>query len=79
LEIFKFNDLTTYYYMTGTSHATQNRIVITAVGDTTCSDDAKRTFQNIVNENPDVNLFLGDSSYSMDATCFIDLFKSFNG
>jgi predicted phosphohydrolase len=62
--------------MTGTS---QNRIVITTVGDTTCSDNAKETFQNIVNENPDVNLFLGDSSYSMDATCFIDIFKSFNG
>jgi predicted phosphohydrolase len=65
--------------MNGSSPVTQNRIVITTVGDTTCSDNAKETFQNIVNENPDVNLFLGDSSYSMDATCFIDIFKSFNG
>jgi hypothetical protein len=38
--------------MNGASPATQNRIVITAVGDTTCSDDAKKTFQNIVNEIP---------------------------
>jgi predicted phosphodiesterase len=53
--------------------------LITAVGDTTCSDDAKKTFKNIVNEDPDINLFLGDSSYQLDATCFIDIFNSFTG
>jgi predicted phosphodiesterase len=58
---------------------TQEELLITAVGDTTCSDDAKRTFQNIVNEKPHINLFLGDSSYEFDATCFIDIFKSFDG
>jgi predicted phosphodiesterase len=57
----------------------QNRIIISAVGDTTCSNNAKITFQNIVNENPDVNLFLGDSSYEHDAKCFINLFETFNG
>jgi predicted phosphodiesterase len=57
----------------------QSRIVVTAVGDTTCSNDAKISFQNIVNENPDVNLFLGDSSYEHDAKCFIDIFESFQG
>jgi predicted phosphodiesterase len=61
------------------TNATQKRILITAVGDTTCSEDAKRTFQNMVNENPDVNLFLGDSSYKRDALCFIDIIKSYNG
>jgi hypothetical protein len=38
----------------------QEEFLITAVGDTTCSDDAKKTFQNIANEKPDVNLFLGE-------------------
>jgi predicted phosphodiesterase len=61
------------------SNMTSARILVTAVGDTTCSDDAKRTFKNIVNENPDVNLFLGDSSYEENAICFIDIIKSFNG
>src|SRR3954471_22009890 len=61
------------------SKTTLNRILITAVGDTSCSNDAKRTFQNTVNENPDVNLFLGDSSYEGDAICFIDIIKSHNG
>jgi predicted phosphodiesterase len=58
---------------------TQKEILITAVGDTTCSDDAKRTFRNIVTEEPDINLFLGDSSYQFDAICFINIFKLFNG
>jgi predicted phosphodiesterase len=58
---------------------TQKEILITAVGDTTCSDDAKRTFQNIVTEQPYINLFLGDSSYQYDAICFINIYKSFNG
>ena len=61
------------------SNNTLKKIKLSVVGDTSCSDNAKKTFQNIVNENPDVNLFLGDSSYEDDATCFIDLFKSFNG
>jgi predicted phosphodiesterase len=61
------------------TNTTQKKLLITAVGDTTCSDDAKRTFQNMVNENPDINLFLGDSSYDFDATCFIDIFKTFDG
>ena len=61
------------------SETTLNRILITAVGDTACNDDAKLTFQNIVNENPDLNLFLGDSSYEKDAICFIDIIKSHNG
>ncbi|HEY6536546.1 MAG TPA: metallophosphoesterase [Candidatus Nitrosocosmicus sp.] len=61
------------------SDNTLKKIKLSVVGDTSCSDNAKKTFQNIVNENPDVNLFLGDSSYEDDATCFIDLFKSFNG
>lgn len=61
------------------SETTLNRILITAVGDTACDDDAKRTFQNIVNENPDVNLFLGDSSYKENAICFIDIIKSHSG
>jgi predicted phosphodiesterase len=58
---------------------TQQEILITAVGDTTCSDDANRTFQNIAAEKPHINLFLGDSSYQLDATCFINIFKSING
>jgi len=58
---------------------TLNRILITAVGDISCSNDAKRTFQSTVNENPDVNLFLGDSSYEGNAICFIDIIKSHNG
>lgn len=37
---------------------TQNRITISAMGDTSCSNNAKITFQTIVNENPEVNLFL---------------------
>jgi predicted phosphodiesterase len=57
---------------------TQEELLITAVGDTTCSDDAKKTFQNLVSEKPNINLFLGDSSYERDATCFIDIFKSFD-
>jgi hypothetical protein len=43
-----------------------NCILITAVGDNTCSGDAKKTFNNILNEDPDINLFLGDSSYQLD-------------
>jgi predicted phosphodiesterase len=61
------------------SDNTQEELLITAVGDTTCSDDAKRTFQKIVSEKPHINLFLGDSSYELDATCFIDIFRSYNG
>ena len=65
--------------MTNQSNNAYKRTTITAVGDMTCSDDAKKTFQNMVNEKPDVNLFLGDSSYELDATCFIDIFRSFAG
>jgi predicted phosphodiesterase len=61
------------------SDGKQEELLITAVGDTTCSDDARRTFQSVVNEEPHLNLFLGDSAYEHDATCFIDIFKSFNG
>lgn len=57
----------------------QQNVLITAVGDTTCSDDAKKTFKKIVNEHPHINLFLGDSSYQFDAVCFIDIFNSFTG
>jgi predicted phosphodiesterase len=57
----------------------QEEFLITAVGDTTCSNDARSTIQNITNEAPHLNLFLGDSAYEHDATCFIDIFKSFNG
>jgi|SRR6476620_1654173 len=54
-------------------------ILITAVGDTTCSDDAKRTFKSIVEEESHINLFLGDSSYQLDAICFVNIFKAFEG
>jgi len=57
----------------------QEEFLITAVGDTSCSNDARSTVQNITNEGPHLNLFLGDSAYEDDATCFIDIFKSFNG
>lgn len=53
------------------SDNTHRGVLITAIGDTTCSDDAKKTFNKIVGEKPDANLFL--------ASCFIDIFKSFNG
>jgi predicted phosphodiesterase len=65
--------------LTDLSDSIQQDLLITAAGDTTCSDDAKKTFKNMVNENPDINLFLGDSSYQFDATCFIDIFNSFTG
>ena len=57
----------------------QEEFLITAVGDTKCGDNARRTFQNIVREGPHLNLFLGDSAYEHDATCFIDIFRSLNG
>lgn len=56
-----------------------DELLITAVGDTMCGDNAQRTLHNIVKEGPHLNLFLGDSAYEHDATCFIDIFKSFNG
>ena len=45
----------------------QSRVIVAAEGDTTCSNNAKITLQNIANENPDVNIFLGDSSYKDNA------------
>lgn len=61
------------------THNVQEELLITAVGDTMYGDDAKRTFRNIVREEPHLNLFLGDSAYEHDATRFIDVFRSFNG
>ena len=58
---------------------TQEEILITAVGDTKCGVDARTTLHNIASEEPHLNLFLGDSAYEHDATCFIDIFKSFLG
>ncbi len=63
----------------------QRKVVVTAVGDTTCDENAKKTFKNISNEKPDVNLFLGDSSYfdpdhptePKYAECFIRMLESF--
>ena len=65
----------------------QKRIVVTAVGDTTCSEVARMTFRNITNEKSDVNLFFGYSSYwdpdnptnPKYAECFVDMIKSFYG
>ena len=55
------------------------KVLITAVGDTTCSDDAKRTFENIAKLNPSINLFLGDSSYDNNsAKCFTDIISENN-
>jgi predicted phosphodiesterase len=58
---------------------TQEEFLITAVGDTKCGADARMTLQNIVGEEPHLNMFLGDSAYEHDATCFIDIFKTFGG
>ena len=57
----------------------QQDILFTAVGDTSCSEDTKKTFKSMVNRNPHINLFLGDSSYQLDAMCFIYMFNSFAG
>lgn len=60
------------------------KLLITAVGDTTCSEDAKETFKNIANLKPSLNLFLGDASYIKDveenepAKCFTDIISSNN-
>ncbi len=61
------------------TNLTQNRIVVSAVGDTTCSSNAILTFQNVINEKPNAILFLGDSSYEYNAECFTYLFESFKG
>ena len=61
-----------------------DKLLITAVGDTTCSEDAKKTFKNIANLKPSLNLFLGDASYVKDneekepAKCFTDIISANN-
>src|SRR6185503_3118185 len=60
------------------------KLIITAVGDTTCSKDAKETFKNIANLKPSLNLFLGDASYIEDDEekepdkCFTDIISENN-
>jgi calcineurin-like phosphoesterase family protein len=55
------------------------KLLITAVGDTTCSEDAKNTFKNIANLKPSLNLFLGDSSYDKEsAKCFTEIISQNN-
>jgi DNA repair exonuclease SbcCD nuclease subunit len=63
------------------------KLLITAVGDTTCSKNAREAFKNIANLNPSLNLFLGDSSYIKEgdpsydkeaAKCFTDIISENN-
>jgi predicted MPP superfamily phosphohydrolase len=44
-----------------------------AVGDFSCSEDAKNTVRNIIKADPEILLGLGDYSYEKSATCWEDI------
>jgi len=48
---------------------------IAAVGDWDCTGETEDTVKNIVNQNPELVLALGDFSYSGDADCWFDLME----
>ena len=46
---------------------------IVAVGDFSCSEDAKNTVRNIIKADPEILLGLGDYSYENSAECWKDI------
>jgi predicted phosphodiesterase len=48
---------------------------IAAVGDWDCTDEAEDTVDNIVDQDPELVLALGDFSYSGDSDCWFDLIE----
>ena len=48
---------------------------IATVGDWDCTGETEDTVKNIVNQNPELVLALGDFSYSGDADCWLELIE----
>ncbi|MFB5599713.1 MAG: metallophosphoesterase [Nitrososphaeraceae archaeon] len=46
-----------------------------AVGDWDCNDDAEETVENIIDQDPEVILALGDLSYNGKAKCWLELIE----
>ena len=52
-----------------------NPFNVAAVGDISCNNNGKQTISSIVNNRPDLVLFLGDLSYDKSLSCFFDQTK----
>ena len=46
-----------------------------AVGDFDCNGDTEETIENIIDQDPEIVLALGDFSYDGDATCWLELIE----
>ena len=59
----------------GLDNANWSDFNIAAVGDWSCTQNTKNTVDNIINNNPELVLGLGDYAYRNDAACWLEITK----
>jgi hypothetical protein len=71
------NDTNVIKQFTSISNHTLKDFNFVAVGDWDCTSETDDTGENIIKQNPEIVLALGDLSYNGDAECWLELIEPF--
>lgn len=71
------NDTNVIKQFTSISNHTLKDFNFVAVGDWDCTSETEDTVENIIKQNPELVLALGDLSYNGDAECWLELIEPF--